>query len=114
MNKKIYLASPNMSEEGYEQKYIKEAFDTNWIAPLGKNVNCFEDEIAKYTGAKYAAALTAGTAAIHLGIKALGIEKNDTVLCQSLTFSATVNPVIYENAKPVFIDSEKAEFMRIS
>ncbi len=104
---RIYLASPHMSKEGYEQQYVKEAFDTNWVAPLGENVNKFEEELANYVGSNYAAALSAGTAAIHMALKALEIEKGDIVFCSTLTFSATVNPVIYQNATPVFIDSEK-------
>lgn len=96
-----------MSNEGYEQKYVKEAFDTNWIAPLGENVNKFEEELAKYVGSKNAAALSAGTAAIHMALKALGVKKDDIVFCSSLTFSATTNPIIYQNATPVFIDSEQ-------
>lgn len=107
MEKRIFLASPNMSKEGYEQKYIKEAFDTNWIAPLGENVNKFEEELANYVGVKHAAALSAGTAAIHMAFKALDVKQGDIVFCSDLTFSATVNPVIYQNATPVFIDSEK-------
>lgn len=106
MKKRILLASPHMSDEGYEQQYIKEAFDTNWIAPLGENVNKFEEEIAKYIGAKTGAALSAGTAAIHMGLKALEVQQGDIVFCSSLTFSATCNPIIYQNARPVFIDSE--------
>lgn len=96
-----------MSDEGYEMDYIKEAFDTNWIAPLGENVNQFEREICEVTGAKAAVALSAGTAALHLGLKALGVEKGDLVFCQSLTFSASANPIIYQNAVPIFIDSEE-------
>lgn len=107
MGKRIFLSSPHMSKEGYEQKYIKEAFDTNWIAPLGENVNKFEEELASYVKIKCAAALSAGTAAIHMALKALDVKKEDIVFCSDLTFSATVNPVIYENATPVFIDSEK-------
>lgn len=107
MEKRIYLSSPHMSKEGYEQKYVKEAFDTNWIAPLGENVNKFEEELASYVGQDYAAALSAGTAAIHMAFKALDVKKDDIVFCSSLTFSATANPIIYENATPVFIDSEK-------
>jgi dTDP-4-amino-4,6-dideoxygalactose transaminase len=104
--KRILLASPHMSEEGYEQEYVKEAFDTNWVAPLGMNVNGFEAELAEYVGAGHAAALSSGTAAIHLALKAAGVEKNDIVICQSLTFSATVNPILYQNAVPVFVDSD--------
>ena len=107
MVKRIFLASPNMSKEGYEQKYVKEAFDTNWIAPLGENVNKFEEELAKYVGIKHAAALSSGTAAIHMAFKALDVKQGDIVFCSDLTFSATVNPVLYQNAVPVFIDSEK-------
>ena len=87
----IYLASPHMSEEGYEQQYVKEAFDTNWIAPLGKNVNEFEKELAAYVGSKDAAALSAGSAALHLALKAAGVKAGDIVFCQDLTFSATVS-----------------------
>src|ERR1035437_2532261 len=106
MGDRIYLSSPHMSEEGYEQQFIKEAFDTNWIAPLGKNVNEFEKELANFVGIGYAAALSSGTAAIHLALKAAGVEAGDIVFCPSLTFSATANPIIYLNAVPVFIDSD--------
>lgn len=105
--KRIFLASPHMSDEGYEQQYIKEAFDTNWIAPLGKNVNEFENELAAKVGSKAAAALSAGTAAIHLALKAVGVGSGDIVFCPSLTFSATANPIIYQDATPVFIDSDR-------
>ena len=107
MEKRIFLASPHMSDEGYEQDYVKEAFDTNWIAPLGENVNKFEEELAEYVGTTNAAALSAGTAAIHMAFKAAGIGKGDIVFCSDLTFSATANPITYQNATPVFIDSEK-------
>ena len=107
MEKRIFLASPHMSEEGYEKEYIKEAFDTNWIAPLGENVNKFEEELANYVGAKCGAALSAGTAAIHMALKALDIKEGDIVFCSSLTFSATANPIIYQNATPVFIDCDR-------
>lgn len=103
---RIFLSSPHMSAEGYEQEYVKEAFDTNWVAPLGKNVNEFEKELAAYVGAKDAAALSAGSAALHLALKAAGVGEGDIVFVQDLTFSATVNPIIYENAVPVFIDSD--------
>ena len=105
-NKKIWLASPHMSDEGYEMQYIQEAFDTNWIAPLGANVNGFERELAAKLGAKHAAALTTGTAAIHLALRALGVGEGDLVICPSLTFAATANPIIYQNATPVFVDSD--------
>ncbi len=106
-NKKIYLASPHMSKEGYEQEYIKEAFETNWVAPLGENVNKFEEELAEYVKIKNAAALASGTSAIHMAFKALEVTDGDIVFCPSLTFSATANPIIYQNATPVFIDSEE-------
>lgn len=107
MDNRIALATPHMSEEGFEQEYIKEAFDTNWIAPLGANVTGFENELKAYTGSKAATALSAGTAAMHMALKLAGVKPGDTVFCQSLTFSATANPIVYEGAKPVFIDSEK-------
>jgi len=104
-NKKIWLASPHMSDEGYELAYINDAFETNWVAPLGPNVNEFEKEIAAKVGSKHAAAMTSGTGAIHLALKAAGVQAGDIVFCPTLTFSATANPIIYENAVPVFIDS---------
>lgn len=107
MKQHIFLASPHMSDEGYEQEFIKEAFDTNWIAPLGKNVTEFEKEMMKKLGAKAAVALSAGTAAIHMALKAVGVGEGDIVFCQSLTFSATANPILYEKAVPVFIDSDE-------
>lgn len=106
-NKRIFLSSPNMSAQGYEMEYIKLAFDTNWIAPLGQNVDGFENEMCDYTGATQSAALSSGTAALHLGLKAAGVKEGDRVFCQSLTFSATANPIIYLGAEPVFIDSDE-------
>ncbi len=103
--KKIYLSSPTM--HGEEQEFIKEAFDTNWVAPLGPNVNAFEKELASFTGAAHASALSAGTAAIHLALRILGVGEGDIVFVPTLTFSATANPVVYEKAVPVFIDSEE-------
>jgi len=105
MNKKIHLSSPHLT--GEEQKYVKEAFDTNWVAPLGPNVNGLEQDICDYTGAKSCSALSSGTAAIHLALIMLGVEEGDEVLCSSFTFSATVNPIRYQKAIPVLIDSEK-------
>ena len=105
-NKKIWLASPHMSDEGYEMQYVQEAFDTNWVAPLGPNVNEFEKELAAKVGSKHAAAMTSGTGAIHLALKAAGVGEGDVVFCPTLTFSATANPIIYQNASPVFIDSD--------
>ncbi len=107
MPEKIFLSSPHMSDQGFEQQYVQRAFDTNWIAPLGENVNEFEKELAQHVGAKAAAALSSGTAAIHLALKAVGVGPGDIVLCSSLTFSATANPIVYQNAVPVFIDSDK-------
>ncbi|MGH1089338.1 DegT/DnrJ/EryC1/StrS family aminotransferase [Bacillus mycoides] len=106
MGDRIFLSSPHMSDEGYEMQYVKEAFDTNWIAPLGENVNGFEKELATKVGSKAAAALSSGTAAIHLALKAAGVGEGDVVFCQTLTFSATANPIVYQNATPVFIDSD--------
>lgn len=106
MKKHIYLASPHMSAEGYEQEYIQEAFDTNWIAPLGKNVSELEREMATRLGAGAAVALSSGTAAIHMALKSAGVGQGDIVFCQSLTFSASANPILYEKAIPVFIDSD--------
>ncbi|WP_326998755.1 DegT/DnrJ/EryC1/StrS family aminotransferase [Cohnella kolymensis] len=103
---KIYLSSPHMSDEGFEMQYVKRAFETNWIAPLGENVNEFEKEIAAKVAAKAAAALSSGTGAIHLALKAAGVGEGDIVFCSTLTFSATANPIIYQNAIPVFIDSD--------
>lgn len=103
--KRILLASPHMS--GYEMDYIQEAFDTNWIAPLGPNVTGFEKETCAYTGANYAEALSSGTAAIHMALMYLRVGKGDLVFCPSLTFSASANPIMYLGATPVFIDSER-------
>lgn len=105
MNKRIYLSCPTM--HGEEQEFIKEAFDTNWVAPLGPNVNAFEKELARYVNASHASALSAGTAAIHLALRILGVGEGDIVFVPTLTFSATCNPIVYEKATPVFIDSEE-------
>ena len=102
---KIWLSSPTM--HGEEQLFIKEAFDTNWVAPLGKNVTEFENEISAYVGCKSAAAMTAGTHALHMAVKLAGVGQGDIVLCSDLTFSATVNPVTYESGIQVFVDSER-------
>jgi len=108
---RIYLCLAHMS--GKEQKYIQEAFDTNWVVPLGPNVNAFEEDLATFvnrTGdvplSKKVVALSAGTAAIHLGLIMLGVGKGDEVICQSFTFAASANPVVYQGATPVFVDSE--------
>lgn len=105
MGARIFLASPTMN--GREMKYIKEAFDSNWVAPLGKNVDEFEKELAGYVGVSHGAALNAGTAALHLAVKLVGIKEDDIVLSSSLTFAATCNPVTYEKGKLVFIDAER-------
>ncbi|MEY9095446.1 DegT/DnrJ/EryC1/StrS family aminotransferase [Paenibacillus sp. RC84] len=104
LNPKIYLSPPHMGE--YEQQYVREAFETNWIAPLGPNVNAFEEELAAYTGAAGAAALSSGTSAIHLALKLVGICPGDRIFCSSLTFVASANPILYEGGIPVFIDSD--------
>ncbi|WP_459501258.1 DegT/DnrJ/EryC1/StrS family aminotransferase [Bacillus sp. C1] len=103
-NKRIFLSSPHMS--GNEKIYINEAFDTNWIAPLGPNVDHFEKEISNYIGSKGAVAVSSGTAAIHLALELLGVRSGDSVFCSSLTFIASANPIMYQGAEPVFIDSE--------
>jgi pyridoxal phosphate-dependent aminotransferase EpsN len=101
---RIYLSSPHMS--GNEKKYINDAFDTNWIAPLGPNVDSFEQELASYVGTKGAAAVSSGTAAIHLALQILNVRRGDTVFCSSFTFIASANPILYLGAEPVFIDSD--------
>lgn len=102
---KIWLSSPHMG--GTEQKYVQEAFDTNWVAPLGPNVNNFELDLEKYLNQNvFVGALSSGTAALHLGLIMLGVETGDEVICQSMTFSASANPIAYLGATPVFIDSE--------
>jgi len=103
-NKRIFLSSPHMS--GQEQKYIDEAFVTNWVAPLGPNVEAFERELAEYVGAKGVVALSSGTAAIHLALRLLEVGQGDIVFCSTLTFAASCNPILYQGGTPVFIDSE--------
>jgi len=105
MKNKIYLSSPHLT--GEEQKYVTEAFETNWVAPLGPNVNGLEQDICDYTGAKACSALSSGTGAIHLALIMLGIKNGDEVICSSFTFSATANPIRYQKAIPIFVDSEK-------
>lgn len=103
---KIWLSSPHMG--GEEQKYVQEAFDSNWVAPLGPNVNGFEKDIENFLGNSVSvAALSAGTAAIHLGLILLDVKAGDEVICQSMTFSASANPILYQGAVPVFVGSEK-------
>lgn len=105
MKNKIWLSSPHMGE--MEQVFVKEAFDTNWIAPLGPHVNGFEGDLQAYTSAGHAAALSSGTAALHLALILLDVKAGDEVICQSFTFSASANPIVYQGATPVFVDSEK-------
>jgi len=106
MNSKIWLSSPHMG--GGEQKFINQAFDANWIAPLGPNVNGFEKDLENYLGeGKKVAALSSGTSAIHIALVLAGVERDDEVLCQSFTFSASANPITYQGANPIFIDSEE-------
>ena len=104
-NNRLYLSPPHMS--GEELKLVKEVFDSNWIAPIGPMVDAFEEEFAETVGSGYALALSSGTAAIHLGLKLLNICQGDKVICSSFTFIASVNPILYQGAEPVFIDSEK-------
>lgn len=103
--KKIWLASPTM--HGDEQNFVKEAFDTNWVSTVGANLNELEKNICRHVGCKYSVALASGTSAIHLAVKLAGVKRGDKVFCSDLTFSATVNPVVYEQGTPIFIDSER-------
>ncbi|NDV82026.1 DegT/DnrJ/EryC1/StrS aminotransferase family protein [Bacteroides sp. 51] len=106
MNNRIWLSLAHMGE--HEQEFIKEAFDTNWVVPLGPNVNGFEKDLSDYLGDnRHVVALSSGTAAIHLGLVLLGVGVGDEVICQSFTFAASANPIMYLGAKPVFVDSEK-------
>jgi dTDP-4-amino-4,6-dideoxygalactose transaminase len=102
---KIWLSSPHMG--GEEIKFIQEAFATNWISPVGPHINAFEKELGTYLNIDHVSALSSGTAAIHLALIILGVQRDDEVLCSSFTFSGTCNPIVYQGAKPVFIDSEK-------
>ena len=105
-NPKIWLSSPHMG--GTEQHYIQEAFDANWVAPLGPNVDGLEQDLESYLGNQACVGtLSSGTAAIHLGLILLGVQAGDEVLCQSFTFSASANPILYQGAIPVFVDSEE-------
>lgn len=105
MNTKIWLSSPHIGNK--ELEYVQDAFATNWIAPLGPHVDGFERDLAAYTGASHVAALSSGTAALHLALILLGVERGDEVICQSMTFSASANPIAYQGAIPVFVDSEE-------
>lgn len=101
---KLWLASPTMY--GEERMYVKEAFDTNWVSTVGENLNQLEKGIAEYVGCKKSVALASGTSALHLAVKLAGVKQGDTVFCSDMTFDATVNPVSYEHAEQIFIDSE--------
>lgn len=103
-NPKIYLSSPHMGEKEFE--FVKEAFDTNWISPVGPHIAAFESELATYNQIEHCAALSSGTAAIHLALIILGVEQGDEVICSTFTFSGTCNPIVYQKAIPVFVDSE--------
>ena len=102
--KKVWLSSPTM--HGEEQKYVQEAFDTNWVSTVGANIDALEQGICDFLGVEHAVALSAGTAALHLAVKLAGVKPGDTVFCSDMTFDATVNPVSYEGGRQVFIDSE--------
>ncbi len=105
MNYKIYLSPPHLS--GDEEKFIYEALESGWIAPLGPQVDAFEKELAEYVGIKYALALSSGTAAIHLALILAGVKEDDEVLVSTLTFAGSVYPILYLHAKPIFVDSER-------
>lgn len=105
LKKKVWLSSPTM-HEGFELKYVKEAYDTNWMSTVGENINKVESEITKKMGSKYGVALSSGTAALHLAVKAAGVKRGDKVFCSDVTFAASANPIVYEGGIPVFIDTE--------
>ena len=104
-SKKIFLSPPHIGK--YEIFFIQEAFESNWIAPLGPQVDAFEKEMCDYIGVNHVVALSSGTGALHLGLRILGIKENDVLFCSSLTFAASANPILYEKAIPVFIDSNR-------
>lgn len=108
MPKSILLSTPHMGES--ELKFVQEAFETNWIAPVGPHVNAFEAEFCQTVGSSYAAALSSGTAALHLALRLIGVQAGDEVFCSTLTFIATASPITYLGAKPVFIDSDRASW----
>ncbi|BAZ68521.1 MAG: DegT/DnrJ/EryC1/StrS family aminotransferase [Pelatocladus maniniholoensis HA4357-MV3] len=108
MTKPILLSTPHMGDR--ELELVKQAFDTNWIAPIGPHVDAFEQEFCQIIGADYAAAVSSGTAAIHLALQLIGVESGDEVFCSTLTFAATASPIIYQRAKPVFIDSDRTSW----
>ena len=105
INKPILLSTPHIGNQ--ELEFVKQAFETNWIAPIGPHVDAFEQEFCQVTGASYAAAVSSGTAALHLALQLVGVTRGDEVFCSTLTFAATANPITYLGAKPVFIDSDR-------
>src|SRR6185503_11671009 len=105
---RMYLSPPHMGDR--ELGFIREAFESNWIAPLGPHVDAFEREFAAHVGAPYAAALSSGTAALHLAVRLAGVRPGDEVLCSTLTFVASANPIVYEGASPVFVDSDEVSW----
>ncbi|PMB51374.1 pyridoxal phosphate-dependent aminotransferase [Fischerella thermalis CCMEE 5201] len=108
MSNPILLSTPHMGDR--ELEFVKQAFDTNWIAPVGPHIDAFEQEFCQVTGAGHAAAVSSGTAAIHLTLRLIGVERGDEVFCSTLTFAATANPIVYQGAKPVFIDSDRTSW----
>jgi pyridoxal phosphate-dependent aminotransferase EpsN len=108
MKKQILLSTPHLGEE--ELRFVQEAFDTNWIAPVGPHIDAFEQEFCEITGAGHAAALSSGTAALHLALQLVGVKSDDEVFCSTLTFAASANPIVYQGAKPVFIDSDRTSW----
>jgi dTDP-4-amino-4,6-dideoxygalactose transaminase len=108
MTKSILLSPPHMGDR--ELEFIQEAFDTNWIAPVGPHVDAFEQEFCQVVGAKHAAAVSSGTAALHLALRLIGVTSGDEVLCSTFTFIATANPIVYQGAKPLFIDSDRTSW----
>jgi pyridoxal phosphate-dependent aminotransferase EpsN len=108
MSKSILLSTPHLGD--LELEFVKEAFDTNWIAPVGPQIDAFEQEFCQVTGAGYAAAVSSGTAALHLALRLVGVELGDEVFCSTLTFIASANPIVYQGAKPVFIDSDRTSW----
>ena len=110
MIKPILLSTPHMGEQ--ELEFIKEAFETNWIAPVGPHVEAFEQEFGEIIGVPHAAAVSSGTAALHLALRLIGVEPRDEVFCSTLTFIASANPITYLGAKPVFIDSDRTSYSR--
>src|SRR5690625_6941056 len=108
MNSRLFLSPPHIGASEFE--YVREAFETNWVAPVGPNIDAFEREFAEYVGASHAVAVTSGTAALHLSLRLSGVGEGDHVLVSTLTFCASVNPILYQNATPVFIDSERASW----